>query len=316
MSGGLPAAIFADAASGPNDWAGFAPTGIHVDFEQAVAGPADGEVLVADCVIDPIAPTVWLLRSGSWHSITYTGTINVTSEMAFPQALAYDANISGGAYVIASTEGFRYTTDPVGVGWSPVAVASFHTYVVHPVTGTRLATGYPTNDVYRCGGGSVATLPANWTSVLTPNASGSRIRRIVPFGAQSWLYIYSTGGAYLSTNDGVTWTELTYSDSTPPAGANVLPGDAVWAGDRLIGVGFQNATVENRQHFLYQSRDGVSWTKWPMGVAAAWHSPLAYFPAQRRVGFSYLRPATEGATKLDFWLSGVIGAGASIVPAS
>lgn len=294
-------------------------------LECAVAKPGTSYTLFCDV---SLTPTLARLKNGNWGNVAYAGNAAFSGNQDFLNLLAYDANLAGGAFLVCSDVGFRYSTDPGGVGWteinlSGVGLGGAESYVVHPTTACRIIVDENGGDLFRCPFGSLATTPANWTNVLTPRANATVSNRtLVPFGGQSWLYLAESGCSYVSSDNGVTWTEYAYSTSMPTrlappsAGqAKCLPGHAVWCGDRLIGVGFQAAQGNWREPKIYESFDGVTWRSWPIGIAANFHSAPTYLPAHRRVIFSYQDVDTSRSTgKLNAFVTGMIGAGSVFTP--
>jgi len=197
-------------------------------------------------------------------------------------------------YIHTHTGGLVYSADPGVVGWSLIDLGASTTRIrKHPATGTRIAVS--SIGLKRCGGSTILNLQANWSDVLYADLSGSiQSHALIPFGARSWLFIVNVDRAYLSSNDGVTWLELSYANGVPPSGANVLPADAAWTGDRLIGIGHESSIEANRQAYLYESIDGASWLKFPIPFASKYHSGVTFNPYTGQVHFS-ARVATNSA---------------------
>lgn len=265
--------------------AGFFPlTTPMLDYKFGIAGPA-GEMFYLDGE-DP--PSFAFYNGTNWSTGAGGQDLGVGTDANAVKDYAICDFFSTGTRVWIHTHssGLVWTDAPGVHGWSIIDLDREATRIrKHPVTGTRIAVAGVS--LLRCGGAQVLTLPANWVNVLDGTPSGTiQSHALIPFGARSWLFILNTNRAYLSSNDGVAWQELSYSNAIPPSGANVLPADAVWTGDRLIGIGHESTTEANRQAFLYESIDGAAWLKSPIPFASRYHSGVTLNPYTGQVHFS------------------------------
>jgi|GEM_PF-1202074 len=95
----------------------------------------------------------------------------------------------------------------------------------------------------------------SWTNA-TQNFDPTNVRCRNIVSLDNDFYAYSdNGNIYQSSNNGVNWTQLSFSSSS------FYPNSFSKLGDSLYCMGQSNNYLDNNSEFLYSSKDGSTWTK-------------------------------------------------------